>query len=90
MASTKIFYNTTDEPVAVNGVGEIQPHDHISVTSDYHQPVVLANYPGVVEVTALSPEEQTEFYAKNETKGDTPAPATNPTVPPVNPGAPTL
>lgn len=50
MPTTKIYQNNSDEAVNVIGVGEIPAGEHISVTSDYHQPVVLANYPGVVEV----------------------------------------
>lgn len=56
MASTKIYKNTSDQEVNVIGVGILepagQPGDQISVTTEYHQPVVLANYPGVVEVVA--------------------------------------
>jgi hypothetical protein len=67
-ATTKIFHNTTDEPVMVLGVGEIRAHDHVSVTTKYHQPVVLENYPGVVEITDMSPEEQEAFYADERPK----------------------
>lgn len=70
MITTKIFHNTTNQAVNVLGVGEIQAHDHISVTTEYHQPVVLDNYPGVVEVTALSPEEQQAFYEKERAGSD--------------------
>lgn len=56
MASTKIYKNTSDKEVNVIGVGVLepagQPGDQVSITSDYHQPIVMANYPGVVEVVA--------------------------------------
>lgn len=55
MPTTKIYQNNTNQAVNVIGLGEIPAGEHLSITSDYHQPVVLSNYPGVVE---LVEEEQ--------------------------------
>lgn len=64
--TTKIYHNTTDQNVNVIGVGEIRAHDHVSITTKYHQPVVLENYPGIVEVTDMTPDEQQAFYANEQ------------------------
>jgi hypothetical protein len=48
--TTKIYKNTNKTAVNVTGLGEIPAKSQVSVTSEYHQPIVLANYPGVVEV----------------------------------------
>lgn len=50
--TTKIYENTTDKPVNVIGVGVIKPHDRISVTAEFHAPINLVNYPGVIDVLA--------------------------------------
>jgi predicted deacetylase len=52
MQTTKVYENTTEETVNIIGVGDIEPHGRISITSDFHAPVNLANYPGVVDVLA--------------------------------------
>lgn len=52
MVTTKIYENRTDKSVNVVGVGVIQAHDRISVTTEFHAPVNLVNYPGVVDVLA--------------------------------------
>jgi len=52
MPTTKIYENTTDQPVNVIGVGIIPAHDRISITTEFHMPVNLANYPGVIDVLA--------------------------------------
>lgn len=62
--TTKIYHNTNDNDILVTGLGVIRAHDHVSVTTKYHQPIVLENYPGVVEVTDMDPEAQKEFYAQ--------------------------
>lgn len=52
MPTTKIFKNTSKKTLNVLGVGEIAPGDQVSITAEYHQPVVLENYPGLVDVLA--------------------------------------
>jgi hypothetical protein len=52
MQTTKMYENTTDKPINVIGVGMIEAHDRISITAEYHAPVNLANYPGIVDVLA--------------------------------------
>jgi len=48
---TKTFHNTTKKTINVLGIGEIPAGEQISVTGEYLPPVVLANYPGLVETT---------------------------------------
>jgi len=50
--TTKIYENTTAQPINVLGVGVIPPYDRLSITTEYHAPVNLANYPGVIDVLA--------------------------------------
>lgn len=57
-AVTKQYFNTTDKPLNVLGVGEIAPHDRISITTAYPPAIVMENYPGLVEMSALPSEEQ--------------------------------
>jgi hypothetical protein len=61
MQTTKMYENTTDKPMNVIGVGVIEAHDRISVTTEFHAPVNLANYPGLVDVLA---EEEANGPAK--------------------------
>lgn len=65
MVTTKIYKNTTKKTVSVFGLGEIKAGEQISVVSEYHQPIVLSNYPGVVE---LVEEEQKALDAEKESK----------------------
>lgn len=51
MITTKIYKNTGKEDVNVIGIGIIPANNQVSITSEFHQPVVLANYPTVVELT---------------------------------------
>lgn len=62
-ATTKIYHNSTDEDMNVLGVGDIRAHDQVSINTKYHQPVVAENYPGLVEITDMTQEEQDAFYA---------------------------
>lgn len=50
--TTKVYKNNGNEPVNIIGVGELQSGEQVSITTEYHQPVVMANYPDVVELTA--------------------------------------
>lgn len=52
MPTTKIYKNVGKDDVFVIGVGDIPAGEQVSVTTDYHQPVVLANYPTLREITA--------------------------------------
>lgn len=49
--STKLYRNTSKQPLNVIGVGVIEPGEHISVTTEYQPTVILANYPGLVDAT---------------------------------------
>jgi hypothetical protein len=51
MATTRIYKNTGSKALSIVGIGDVKPGEQLSVTTDYHPPVVLANYPGLVEVT---------------------------------------
>lgn len=52
MTTTKIYRNTGTDDLSVIGIGDIPAGEQVSISSEYHQPVVLANYPGLVEITA--------------------------------------
>lgn len=52
MQTTKIYKNTSKKTINLLGVGEIQPGEQVSITSEFHAPVNLVNYPGVVELVA--------------------------------------
>lgn len=58
--TTKIYKNTGKQTLDVLGLGELKPGDQVSVTTDYHTPIRVDQYPGLVEVVE---EEQ-----KNEEK----------------------
>ena len=62
-ATTKIYKNTSKKTVNIVGVGEIEAGSQISVTSEFHTPVNLENFPGVVEVVA-----QEEAKAEKESE----------------------
>lgn len=66
MTTTKIYRNDSDKTVNVIGVGEIEPGNQVSITSEYHQPVVLSNYPGVVEVSDEVQTAEPEAPASSE------------------------
>lgn len=55
--TTKIYKNTTKVAINVVGIGEIAAGDQVSITGEHHQPVILANYPGVEEVTDVVSED---------------------------------
>lgn len=60
-ATTKIYYNGGDEPIVLPMIDtELQPGEQVSVTSAYHQPIIIENFPGLKEVTDLSEEEQAQ------------------------------
>jgi hypothetical protein len=60
-AVTKIYKNTSKKTLNILGVGELKPGEQVSVTTDNHAPVVLENYPGLVDVEA---EEQKKKESK--------------------------
>lgn len=62
---TKVYKNTTKETINVLGVGEIKGGDQVSITTEYQPPVNLANYPGLVDVSAEE-ERQAEVDAAAE------------------------
>lgn len=73
MVTTKIYQNNGKATVNVIGLGEIEPGAHISVTSEYHQPIVLANYPDVVELV----DEEQKAEAEQPVAPAAPAETTN-------------
>lgn len=62
--ATKIYENTTKQPVTILGVGEISPGERVSVSGEYLPPVNLDNYPGVVDVVAEEEAAAAEEEAK--------------------------
>jgi hypothetical protein len=62
--TTKQYFNTTDKVINVIGVGEIPPHDRVSIHAQYQPPVVLENYPGLVDLTAMDDAELRAFEDK--------------------------
>ena len=62
MITTKVYKNTAKAPIDVLGLGVIKPGEQVSVTGEYHQPVIVENYPGLVDVLA---EEQAEADRKS-------------------------
>lgn len=60
MITTKVYKNTSKLPIDVLGLGVIKPGDQVSVSAEYHQPVIVENYPGLVDVLA---EEQVQAEA---------------------------
>lgn len=50
--TTRVYKNTTKEPMNVPGVGIIDAGQQVSLTTE-HQPVVfLENHPGLVDILA--------------------------------------
>lgn len=74
--STKVYRNTNNEPVMVQGIGEIPPGEQVSITTEYQPPVILENYPGVFEVSTevvsgeLTPNIVEETEVKKEAAPD--------------------
>lgn len=66
MTTTKIYRNNGKETVNVIGVGEIEAGNQVSITSEYHQPVVLSNYPDIEEVSAEVQTAEPETPAPRE------------------------
>jgi hypothetical protein len=58
MQTTKIYKNTSKKTLNVPGVGELEPGAQVSVTSEYHQPVVLENFPGLVDLVEKEQKEK--------------------------------
>jgi len=63
---TKLYENTTDETIYVQGIGDIPAGDRLSVVSEYPTPVNLANFPGIVEVSGLTDEEHKAKVAEGQ------------------------
>lgn len=62
MPIVKIYKNTTKEDINVVGVGLIPAGEQVSLAGEQHWPVVLENYPGVIDVVA---EEEKKKAEKN-------------------------
>ena len=55
--TTKIYENTTDKDILIRELGETIPaHDRLSVTTEYHTPINLINYPGIIDLLAHEAE----------------------------------
>lgn len=53
--AVKVYKNTTKQKMNVVGVGEIPAGEQVSLSGNYLPPVILENYPGLVDLEA---EEQ--------------------------------
>lgn len=63
MPTVKIYKNTNKkDTLNVLGIGEIPPGEQISIVTDYHTPIIMENYPGLVDVI----EEEQKEEAKDE------------------------
>lgn len=51
MAKTVLYENQGKHQLNVPGIGEIKPGERASITSEYLPPVILENYPGLVDIT---------------------------------------
>ena len=51
MNITRVFRNTTKDPINVVGVAEILGGEQVSISGENLPAVVLENYPGLIEVT---------------------------------------
>ena len=67
MISTKVYKNTSKVPIDVLGLGVIEAGEQVSVTGEHHQPIIVENYPGLVDVLA---EEQAEADHKAAKKAE--------------------
>lgn len=54
--TVKVYKNVSDEDLVVIGVGEIPAGEQVSLSGEHLPPVVLENYPGLVDLT--DPEEK--------------------------------
>jgi hypothetical protein len=66
--TTKKYQNTSDQDMSVIGIGTIAAGESVSITTQFQPPVVLSNYPGLVDVTV---EEVTDNIQSDNTQGDT-------------------
>lgn len=73
--TTKLYKNTGKQTLNVIGVGEIEPGQQLSVNSEYQPPVNVANYPGLVDVSAQ--EEQDAIAAEAAANDKAKAESTN-------------
>ena len=48
---TKVYRNTGKEKINIPGVAELAAGEQVSLTGDYLPPVIIENYPGLVDVT---------------------------------------
>ena len=79
--TTKLYRNDSTETLNVLGVGEIPVGEQVSITAEFQPPVLLGNYPGLVDVLAeeaatpspSTPEEQA--LVPPAPVSDAPAPA---------------
>lgn len=68
--TTKVYFNDSDQTIKIPAIDvELEPQGHVSITSAYHPPVILENFPGLKEITDLPEDEQAqhnEDFLKNE------------------------
>lgn len=60
MVTVKIYRNDSDADMDVVGIGEVPAHGQVSIATEYHYPVNLVNYPGLVDVIAEEEAAQQE------------------------------
>lgn len=56
--TTKLYRNTTKEDINVLGIGVIPAGEQVSVSSEYQAPINVANYPGLIDVSATEEQER--------------------------------
>lgn len=61
---TKVYRNTSKEEISIPGLADIAPGEQVSITGEYLPPVVLENYPGLVDVL----EEEANAPVEEPTK----------------------
>jgi hypothetical protein len=52
MVTTRVYRNDSEEDIDIPGLGEIEAGQQVSFTGEFHTPVVISNYPGLVDVLA--------------------------------------
>lgn len=66
----KVYQNTSKSDLNVNGVGVIPAGETVSIASEFQPPVVLANFPGLIDVTNTAPLDTTAANQNTISGGD--------------------
>lgn len=65
--SVKAFRNDGDKELNVPGIGVIEPGQQVGVSGEYLPPIILSNFPGLVDVTEEETSNQQPVKPKQET-----------------------